>query len=506
VGRYDDARQLIEGTAGPIAIMNCVYRQGKELTGEPCRQTDARRVCMTFRGAARWLVGEGTARAITRDEGRRGWDGPSAREHPGPALHLLLLRVLLRGADDGEAAPLPRRVPAVELLGPRRSRPVCGVRNLPLTLPDGRPRLGGRRDAGRPGALHRLRAVCLDVPVRGYLEVGPNGSYGGYVDLDDVKLEWIARFTYYEPRLSIESLPTIEAARADSFWGQMSSALGGMSILNGGGFFEALLAAYDWLGAQCIVRVGGRYQLGGNEILLDDCAAIAIGKLGPPTVSDSRVVFDLEDDRSILLRTLPRRTYSNNGRDAYTEPDRGRARPLLWGFKKGIRPVQYDIAYYGGGPVPLGVYEIFDTTGWAPGMYLNNGYWNLYFYENEETARARVAPRRTTMSTDSLSITINQTSGQYTGCFTVNRDLRPILITQENNKLLFDVGGSFLLATVPIVSDYAYKLHDELVGSVTEGLLKDLQSAMRDAASVGDIYCTFVSSTQRSGSTRAAAR
>jgi Pyruvate/2-oxoacid:ferredoxin oxidoreductase delta subunit len=70
VGRYDDARQLIEGTKGPIAVMNCVCRQGKELTGEPCRQTDARRVCMTFKGAARRLVDEGTARVVTREEAR----------------------------------------------------------------------------------------------------------------------------------------------------------------------------------------------------------------------------------------------------------------------------------------------------------------------------------------------------------------------------------------------------------------------------------------------------
>ena len=68
VGRYDDARQLIEGTKGPIAIMDCVCRQGKELTGEPCRQTDARRVCMTFEGAARHLVDEGTAQVVTRAE------------------------------------------------------------------------------------------------------------------------------------------------------------------------------------------------------------------------------------------------------------------------------------------------------------------------------------------------------------------------------------------------------------------------------------------------------
>lgn len=68
VGRYDDARQLIEGTKGPIAVMNCVCRQGQDLKDEPCRQTDARRVCMTFRGAARRLIEEGTAQPVSCEE------------------------------------------------------------------------------------------------------------------------------------------------------------------------------------------------------------------------------------------------------------------------------------------------------------------------------------------------------------------------------------------------------------------------------------------------------
>jgi Pyruvate/2-oxoacid:ferredoxin oxidoreductase delta subunit len=68
VGRYDDARQLIEGTAGPIAVMNCVCRQGQDLKDDPCQQTDARRVCMTFKGAARKLIAEGTAQAVSYEE------------------------------------------------------------------------------------------------------------------------------------------------------------------------------------------------------------------------------------------------------------------------------------------------------------------------------------------------------------------------------------------------------------------------------------------------------
>ena len=42
VGRYDDARRLVEEGEGPWAARNCVCRQGKDLLGEPCRQTIAR--------------------------------------------------------------------------------------------------------------------------------------------------------------------------------------------------------------------------------------------------------------------------------------------------------------------------------------------------------------------------------------------------------------------------------------------------------------------------------
>jgi electron transport complex protein RnfB len=68
VGRYDDARDLVLGTSGPIAVMNCVCRQGKDLLGVPCRQTSDRRVCMTLRSAARHMVEAGTGREVSREE------------------------------------------------------------------------------------------------------------------------------------------------------------------------------------------------------------------------------------------------------------------------------------------------------------------------------------------------------------------------------------------------------------------------------------------------------
>jgi NAD-dependent dihydropyrimidine dehydrogenase PreA subunit len=68
VGRYDDIRALVRASKGPFAVMNCICQQGKDLVGEPCRQTDGREHCLTLGPAARATVARGDARAITRDE------------------------------------------------------------------------------------------------------------------------------------------------------------------------------------------------------------------------------------------------------------------------------------------------------------------------------------------------------------------------------------------------------------------------------------------------------
>ena len=68
VGRYDDARKMIGEGDGPWAARNCVCRQGKDLLGEPCRQTTSRRVCLTIGGAARASVAAGDGQALTREE------------------------------------------------------------------------------------------------------------------------------------------------------------------------------------------------------------------------------------------------------------------------------------------------------------------------------------------------------------------------------------------------------------------------------------------------------
>ena len=48
--------------------MNCVCRQGKDLLGQPCRQTEERRLCLAIRGTARGAIARGMGQEVSREE------------------------------------------------------------------------------------------------------------------------------------------------------------------------------------------------------------------------------------------------------------------------------------------------------------------------------------------------------------------------------------------------------------------------------------------------------
>jgi electron transport complex protein RnfB len=68
VAIYDDIRRFVEASAGPFAVIPCVCRQGRALTGEPCRQTSEPRNCLMFGMAARMMAEKGIARTVSREE------------------------------------------------------------------------------------------------------------------------------------------------------------------------------------------------------------------------------------------------------------------------------------------------------------------------------------------------------------------------------------------------------------------------------------------------------
>ncbi|MFZ2493416.1 MAG: 4Fe-4S dicluster domain-containing protein [Thermoanaerobaculia bacterium] len=68
VGTYDDIRGYVASSKGPFAVMDCICRHGRDLIGEPCRQTEVRSTCLTFGPAARGMVESGAAHFVEREE------------------------------------------------------------------------------------------------------------------------------------------------------------------------------------------------------------------------------------------------------------------------------------------------------------------------------------------------------------------------------------------------------------------------------------------------------
>lgn len=68
VGQYDNARQIIEKSPGPFAVMNCVCRQAREKMGDKCKQTDIMETCFTIGKSARVMMERGVARKLIRAE------------------------------------------------------------------------------------------------------------------------------------------------------------------------------------------------------------------------------------------------------------------------------------------------------------------------------------------------------------------------------------------------------------------------------------------------------
>ncbi|NHI91490.1 MAG: 4Fe-4S ferredoxin [Candidatus Lokiarchaeota archaeon] len=68
VAKYDLIRDIIENNGDSIAVAECICRKSMDILGEPCKKTDMRKVCFSFRAAAEAYVDKGLAEFITKDE------------------------------------------------------------------------------------------------------------------------------------------------------------------------------------------------------------------------------------------------------------------------------------------------------------------------------------------------------------------------------------------------------------------------------------------------------
>jgi electron transport complex protein RnfB len=68
IGSYDEITNIIKTTEEPIAILECVCREGAERRGEPCKQTSRKETCMVFHDGAKNLIERGHARKLSKEE------------------------------------------------------------------------------------------------------------------------------------------------------------------------------------------------------------------------------------------------------------------------------------------------------------------------------------------------------------------------------------------------------------------------------------------------------
>jgi len=65
---YNDIRGYVQNLKDDIAVINCVCRQSADVIGKPCRHSDIRETCLLFSGVARFSIGQGIGRPITKVE------------------------------------------------------------------------------------------------------------------------------------------------------------------------------------------------------------------------------------------------------------------------------------------------------------------------------------------------------------------------------------------------------------------------------------------------------
>lgn len=68
VGEYDSARQIVQDSEGPFSVLNCICRQAKDVTEDPCNLSDIRETCIGFQHMAQAAIDLGVGRKISKEE------------------------------------------------------------------------------------------------------------------------------------------------------------------------------------------------------------------------------------------------------------------------------------------------------------------------------------------------------------------------------------------------------------------------------------------------------
>ncbi|MFX1450434.1 MAG: ATP-binding protein [Promethearchaeota archaeon] len=68
VGNYDDLKELIKNTKGPISVQTCICRKATSIVGRPCKVTSRQETCLAFGDFAQSEFDVGLGRSVSKEE------------------------------------------------------------------------------------------------------------------------------------------------------------------------------------------------------------------------------------------------------------------------------------------------------------------------------------------------------------------------------------------------------------------------------------------------------
>lgn len=288
---------------------------------------------------------------------------------------------------------------------------------------------------------------------------------GADVLFDNLRIQRIYRQNYYEPRVASDNIPRNQSGSNDIFFGGKRIGSGSVSLINSDGYMERLVADFEWMNCDVIVMSGGAF-LDGQEISVEDYRQTFSGLIQDIDINDEEATFQLQDLRAFFHRTLPNRVYDDvEFPNMDTKNFLGKVRPLFFGAKENIRAARIDLTAF-----DYGVYEICDAENSPNGMKSVD---LVYAYVDETSATLQRPDQR-----NQLTFGTDFNMDLATGYLTVLRDIGPYEITDENNFIDFDEGGSELTAELTI-GIYA-----------AADLASEIQTQMRAVGS-SDLTCSY---------------
>jgi hypothetical protein len=206
------------------------------------------------------------------------------------------------------------------------------------------------------------------------------GSPSGTVYFDDVKLQVISRYQYYEPRL-MSGLPTINEGTHDRAFGGKQIGNASVSFAHGEGGLYKFWNSVEWPGAEVRMFRGADSILG--TLPRDAFKQVFRGTVSSAEADDRQFAIQAQDFRSFLQTNIALSKYNLNDFSAMESSRVGDVRPWLFGDKTNIRPV---LVADSASQADYGSYELVDVTDPINSSTVINAPSKVWAYIDEQSA------------------------------------------------------------------------------------------------------------------------